>query len=436
MCYVFVRDFEWSLIMSRREPLLFLTQRLPYPPDKGDKLRSFAVLRSLAEIRDIHLGCFIDDRDDWRHLETVKAYCADLCCIGLDKRWAKLRSLRGFAAGTSLSEPYFHDADLARWVGGVLRDVRPAAAFLYSSVMGQYLPLFAGSLSPGARPPRVVMDFVDVDSDKWSQYSKARPWPMSWVYARESRRLLAYDRAVAAGVDAGVFVSPAEADLFRRLAPEVADKVHAISNGIDLDYFTADPGVPNPFPPDSRPVVFTGAMDYWPNIDAATWFAEAMLPAVQAIIPKAVFYVVGANPTPAVIKLGERAGVTVTGRVPDIRPYLTHAEVAVAPLRVARGIQNKVLEGMAMGKIVVATSQGLEGLTAVPGCDLLVADAPQDFIGATIRALTDGTSVGGSLAPIGAAAQRRAAADYRWDDKLTAFRRLLEGSAEPAFAGP
>lgn len=411
--------------MSRRKSLLFLTQRLPYPPNKGDKLRSFAVLRSLAENWDVHLGCFIDDRDDWRHRETVKAYCADLCCVGLDKRWAKLRSLRGFAAGTSLSEPYFHDADLARWVGGVLRDVRPAAAFLYSSVMAQYLPPFAGGPSPGGRPPRVVMDFVDVDSDKWSQYSRAQAWPMSWIYARESRRLLTYDRAVAARVDAGVFVSSAEADLFRRLAPEVADKVHAISNGIDLDYFTADPSAPNPFPPDSRPIVFTGAMDYWPNIDAVTWFAESMLPAVQAIIPKAVFYVVGVNPTPTVVKLGERPGVTVTGRVPDIRPYLTHAEVAVAPLRVARGIQNKVLEGMAMAKIVVATPQGLEGLTAVPGRDLLTAETPHDFIRATIRALTDGTLAGGTLARVGDAARRRVEADYRWDDKLTAYRALL-----------
>lgn len=409
--------------MGARKPLLFLTQRLPYPPNKGDKLRSFAVLRHLARRWDVHLGCFIDDPDDWRHVETVKAYCADLCCIGLDKRRAKLRSLRGLVTGTALSAPYFHDAALARWVDTVRRDVRPAAAFLYSSVMAQYLAPFTGRQGPSVGPPRIVMDFVDVDSDKWAQYSRAQSWPMSWIYARESRRLLAFDRKVAAVADASVFVSPAEADLFRRLAPEVAHKVHAITNGIDLDYFTADPaGQPDPFPPDSRRIVFTGAMDYWPNVDAAIWFAETMLPAIRAVIPAATFHVVGGNPTAVVIRLADRPGVTVTGRVPDIRPYLTHAGVVVAPLRVARGIQNKVLEGMAMGKVVVTTAQGLEGLDAEPGRDLLVADTPRDFIDAVIRVLTDG-----ALSPMGAAARQRAVAGYRWDDKLATFQRLLQG---------
>ena len=399
--------------MSHREPLLFLSQRLPYPPNKGDKLRSFAVLRHLAERWDIHLGCFIDDPEDWRHLQTVKSWCADLRCVGLDKRWATWRGLRGLATGTSLSEPYFHDASLDRWVDTVLREVQPKVAFLYSSVMGQYV---------SKRPSlRVVMDFVDVDSDKWRQYGQAQAWPMSWVYARESRRLLAFDRAVAARADAAVFVSPAEADLFRRMAPEVTHKVHAISNGIDLDYFTADPARPDPFPPGCRPIVFTGAMDYWPNIDAVIWFADTMLPAIRARIPQALFAVVGGNPPSAVIRLAARPGIIVTGRVPDIRPYLNHAHAVVAPLRVARGIQNKVLEGMAMGKLVITTGQGLEGIDAVPGRDLMVAETPQAFIEATIRALTDGT-----LAPMGAAARRRAVDGYAWADKLAAFGHLLE----------
>ncbi|MDR3439926.1 TIGR03087 family PEP-CTERM/XrtA system glycosyltransferase [Telmatospirillum sp.] len=398
------------------KPLLFLSQRIPFPPNKGDKLRSFSVLRHLAKSWKIHLGCFVDDPADWRYLDDLRPYCADLCCVGLDKRWAKLKSLRGLVSGTSLSVPYFHSRRLSQWVGTVLRDVQPQAAFLFSSVMGQYIPD-----NDRLRPRRVVMDFVDVDSDKWRQYAQMHSLPMSWVYGRESRRLLAFDRGVAGGADASIFVSAPEAALFRQLAPEVAAKTHAISNGIDFSYFSADTSQPSPFPAGSRGVVFTGAMDYWPNVDAAIWFAEEMFPAIRARVPEAVLFIVGGNPAPKVVKLGELPGVTVTGRVPDVRPYLTYASASVAPLRVARGIQNKVLEGMAMGKVVITTDQGLEGIEALPGRELLVANDVASFISATVRALTDA-----SLAPMGAAARRRIVDSYSWDDKLAEFERLLD----------
>lgn len=405
--------------------LLFLSQRIPYPPNKGDKLRSFSVLRHLAKSWKIHLGCFIDDPADWRHVDDLRPYCADLHCVGLDKRRAKLRSLTGLIAGTSLSEVYFRDPRMARWVDGVLREVRPPAAFLYSSVMGQYLR------DDGQfRPRRVVMDFVDVDSDKWRQYADMRSWPMNWVYRRESRRLLAFDREIAARVDAGVFVSAAEAALFRSLAPEAAAKIHAISNGVDFSYFSSEHRPPDPFPSGRRGVVFTGAMDYWPNEDAVAWFAESTFPTIRERAPEAVFFIVGGNPSARTRKLGDLPGVTVTGRVPDVRPYLAHAAVCVAPMRVARGIQNKVLEGMSMGRVVVTTDQGLEGIDAIPGRDLLVANDVDAFIAATLKVLTDP-----SQASIGAAARRRIVDGYSWDGKLSEFERLLgdEGRrTEPA----
>lgn len=396
------------------KPLLFLTQRMPYPPNKGDKLRSFAVLRHLAKSHEIHLGCFVDDPDDWQHVEVLRSYCASLCCLGMNKGRRKILSLTGLARGQSLSEVYFRSGALARWVDGVLRDVRPEAAFLYSSVMGQYIP--SGPL----RPERVVMDFVDADSIKWRQYSEMRSWPMSWVYQREFRTLLAFDRKVAAACDANIFVSEAEAALFCRFAPEVSDKVHAVSNGIDHAYFTADPSVPSPLPAGCPTLVMTGAMDYWPNIDGALWFADAVFPALRARVPDLYFVVVGGNPTPEVIRLGERPGIIVTGRVPDVRPYLTHASAVVAPLRVARGIQNKVLEGMAMGKIVVTTPQGLEGLDATPGEHLLVAERADALVTEVLRALTDT-----ALTAMGAAARARILAGYDWDDKLAEYDRLL-----------
>lgn len=395
--------------------LLILCQRIPFPPNKGDKLRSFSILKHLSKSWRIHLGCFVDDPDDWQYVDDLRPYCLDMCCIGLNRRWAKMRSLSGLFTGTSLSEPYFRSRRLKTWVDSVLIDLHPPAAFLYSSVMGQYL-------RPGSpfRPERVVMDFVDVDSDKWRQYADMRPWPLSWVFERESHHLLAYDAQVAAAVDSCVFVSTAEAALFRDLVPEAAAKTVTISNGVDTDFFAPETARATPFPPGTRPVVFTGAMDYWPNEDAVTWFAESMFPTIRRCVPDAVFFIVGSHPTARVMRLGALPGVTVTGRVADIRPYLAHAAVCVAPMRVARGIQNKVLEGMAMSKVVITTGPGFEGIDAIPGRDLLLADNTGAFISATVKALTDSAG-----SPMGDSARRRIVDNYAWDDKLTALERLL-----------
>ena len=397
--------------------LLFLSQRIPFPPNKGDKLRSFSVLRHLSKSWKVHLGCFIDDPNDWQYMEELRPYCEDLCCVGLDRRWAKVRSLGGLITGTSLSERYYQSAKLAKWVRETLQSGHPSAAFLYSSVMGQYL------LRPAdaeLRPARVVMDFVDVDSDKWRQYAERHAWPMSWIYRRESSHLLAFDRAVSRSTDASVFVSQPEANLYRSLVPEASPKIHAIPNGVDFTYFSLQTNHPNPFPQGSRNLVFTGAMDYWPNEDAVAWFAHSMFPAIRRQVPDSAFYIVGGNPTPMVQKLAELPGVTVTGRVPDVRPYLAHAAVCVAPMRIARGIQNKVLEGMSMSRVVITTDQGLEGIDAVPNRDLLVANSPEEFIAVTLSVMTDT-----SLARIGTAARNCIVKGYSWDDKLANYERLL-----------
>ncbi|MBC7908739.1 MAG: TIGR03087 family PEP-CTERM/XrtA system glycosyltransferase [Rhodospirillaceae bacterium] len=387
--------------------LLFLTQRLPYPPNKGDKIRSFAVLKHLAKSWRIHLGCFIDDPADRQYVDALNEFCAETMCIELNPRAARLRALRALVRGGPLSEAYFADARLAAWV----RRVKPDAAFLYSSVMGQYL-------RGVQRPPRVVMDFVDVDSDKWRQYAERQSWPMSWVYRREAARLLEFDRAMAVSADAVTFVSEAEAQLFRRQAPETAAKIRGISNGIDLDTFA--PG-PYPAPFTGPTMVFTGAMDYWPNVDAVGWFSAKILPRIRASLPTASFVIVGSNPTDEVRRLAELPGVTVTGRVPDVRPYLAHAHAVVAPMRVARGIQNKVLEGMAMGRPVITTPQGLEGIHAEPGRHLLLASGADDFAAAVLGVLN-----GAEGQHLGAAARAQMVACYDWSDKLAAFSRLLE----------
>jgi sugar transferase (PEP-CTERM/EpsH1 system associated) len=228
---------------------------------------------------------------------------------------------------------------------------------------------------------------------------------------------------VASAFDASVFVSPAEAQLFCDLAPRQAEKVTHANNGVDLDYFDPSLQHHSPYPEGVKPLVFTGAMDYWPNVDAVQWFASEVLPLVRAEEPKARFYVVGGNPAPAVKALTGLEAVEVVGRVADVRPWLQHAAVAIAPLRVARGVQNKVLEALAMARPTVVTPAALEGISARPGESLLLADEPRAVADAILLLLESP----GTGAALGRAGRQLMERDYRWQGNLEVFNHLLGG---------
>jgi sugar transferase (PEP-CTERM/EpsH1 system associated) len=404
--------------------LLFLAHRLPYPPNKGDKVRSFHLLRHLASRYRVHLGTFIDDPADWTHADVVRSMCAGSCILGLDRARARWRSLLALAGRGSLTEAYYRDRRMGAWVDSCLAAGTVSRVVVFSSAMAQYVPLPAAAV-------RVVVDFVDVDSDKWRQYAARKPWPASWVYRREARTLLELERRVASAADASVFVSAAEAALFRRLAPAAAGKVRHVDNGVDLGYFQPRAGGVDPYPPDADPVVFTGAMDYWANADAVSWFAREVFPSVRARRPSAVFYVVGARPGPDVRRLADLPGVRVTGTVPDVRPYLAHARVAVAPLRVARGVQNKVLEALAMGRPVVATPAALEGIEPSPPAGTLRVDDPVAMAEQVLWCVSDPVAA----AALGAAGRASVERHCDWAANLAGFSELVDGPAQPAAGG-
>ena len=220
------------------------------------------------------------------------------------------------------------------------------------------------------------------------QYAETASGPARAIYRREGRTLLALERRAAARADAVLLVSRAEAELFASLAPEAAARTHAVGNGVDLAYFDPSRDFPNPL--DDRPaIVFTGVMNYRPNVEAMVWFVEQVMPRLRARAAAPCLWIVGVNPSPSVLALAG-PDVRVTGRVPDVRPYLRHAQVAVAPLQIGRGIQNKVLEAMAMGLPVVATPQAREGLDACQDDELLTAANPADFAAAIGRVLDSG----------------------------------------------
>jgi sugar transferase (PEP-CTERM/EpsH1 system associated) len=351
------------------QSVLFLCHRLPWPPDKGDKIRSYRVLRRLVEHHRVYLGSFVDDPADWKYLAPVEALCAGVCVRPLKPWRARWRALASLARGEPLTVGVYRDSVMRRWVERLLADRKLEFALCFSSGVAPFV-------MPHAQLRR-VMDFVDVDSDKWHQYAQSHRGLSRLVYRREARRLAKFEQAIAAQFDASILVSEVEAGFFRRQVPASAGKVYGIPNGVDGGYWDPQRTFPNPYRSDERAVVFVGAMDYRANVDAAQWFAREVWPRIRARRQDARFYVVGSNPTPAVRALGQLAGIVVTGRVEDVRPYVAHAHIVAAPLRIARGIQNKVLEALAMEKVVLATAEAWEGIEDFEGRRGCISDSPE-----------------------------------------------------------
>jgi len=387
--------------------ILFLAHRIPFPPDRGDKIRSWHMLKHLAGLGRVHLGCFADDDADAAHLTALReALRGALGEAHVEVR----RTGRATAAARALIErkpvslTLFDSAAMRGFVGTMLAKPEVETVFTFSGQMAQFVP-------EGVRQ-QFVMDFVDMDSAKFEAYAAAGG-PLAPLHRREARRLFAFERSVAARADASLFVSEAEAALFRSRAGLRRADIRAVGNGVDVDFYRpgAVPAAEGPHPL----LVFTGQMDYQPNVDAVTWFAAEVLPALAG----ATFAIVGRNPTAAVRSLASQR-VIVTGAVPDPRPWLAAADVAVAPLRIARGIQNKVLEAMATGRPVVATPAAFEGIEAEPGRDLLVADGAAGQAEAVASLLTDPARADA----IGAAARRRVEQTYRWEARLEPLAAL------------
>ncbi len=395
--------------------ILYLVHRLPYPPNKGDKVRSYHLLKHLAARHEVHLGSFLDDPDDEQHLPRVRELCKDLHIARLNPRVAKLLSLRGLLSGEALSLPYYRDAGLQAWVDETATREGFDAVVVFSGVMAQY--------ARGLKGVKTLVDFVDVDSAKWRDYAPEHAWPMSWLYRREFDKLLGFEQRVADAAACSFFVTDNEVALFRELSPGRELRLAALGNGVDADFFTPDASRASPFAADELPLVFTGAMDYWPNVDAVTWFVNGILPALRERFPTLRFHIVGRSPTPAVLALAGDA-VNVTGTVPDVRPFLQHAAAVVAPLRLARGIQNKVLEAMAMARPVVAAATCVRAITSTAQAGLQPADTESDYVERVSALLEDREAAQAA----GRSARDFVLGAYTWDAHLAGLDRHLEAA--------
>lgn len=413
--------------------ILFLAHRVPFPPNKGEKIRAFHEIRGLRERgHEVHVLAFVDDPADLEHERALAAHCSSVTLIRLDRRAAAVRALMAVAGSSPWSLAYFNSARMRDAVARAAQSVAPQAWVTYSSPMTPYVPIDSRA--------HTLADFIDVDSEKWKAYAAASSPPSSWVYAAEARRLRAYEVSVAETFGATLLATAPEADLLRRdLTAPAASRLHALVNGVDADHFRpeATPGeARRALPPGERAflaggapcVVFTGVMDYRPNVEGVLWFAREVWPRVTRDVPGARFLVVGSKPTAAVRALDGRAGITVTGFVADTWPYLAGSAACVAPLRIARGVQNKVLEAMACGRPVVATQAALTGLAATDGVDAIAADAPEDMAAALVSLIQD---VARARA-VGSAGRAFVGRDHSWTSMLNRFAALVEAVARPA----
>jgi sugar transferase (PEP-CTERM/EpsH1 system associated) len=392
-----------------QEASLFLAHRIPYPPDRGDKIRSFHILRRLARLGPVHLACFADDAADSAHLPALRAALGGRlgeAHVEIRRTGKAAAAARALLTGKPVSLTLFDSAKLRSFVARIAKRPEIGAIVAFSGQMAQFVPQDPSQL--------FVMDFGDVDSAKFESYAE-RGGPLAWVHAREARRLGAFERATAVRADLSLFVSEAESALFRARSGLAGAGIRALQNGVDLDYYDPAPPVAPAVAPHPL-IVFTGQMDYAPNIDAVAWFAERVLPLVAG----ATFAIVGRKPAQRVRRLASDR-VIVTGAVDDVRSWLAAADVVVAPLRIARGIQNKVLEAMAMARPVVASPAAFEGIEAEAGRDLVVAEGEEAMAAAIAGLIADPARA----ASIGAAARRRVAQGYLWEKRLAPLEAMI-----------
>ena len=393
--------------------ILFLAHRTPFPPDRGDKIRSHNVLNTLARLAPVHVGCLAENEADLTHVSQLEKVAASYWMPNRS-RPLPIAGISALVRGLPISLSAFADQTLKRWVSLTLAERPISAIYVFSGQMGQYVPLDWNG--------RLVMDFVDVDSAKFESYAAAQRGPMSIVHAREGRLLRQVESDLASRAEVSLLVSDDEADLMRQRCAGQPE-IQALGNGIDCDLF--DPNTVEPHAElaasNGPHFVFTGQMDYAPNVAAVKRFARKILPAIRAQHDDAQFHIVGRAPTAEVQKLSVEPGVRVWGAVLDMKPFLAAADLVVAPLTIARGVQNKVLEAMAMSKTVLASPQALNGIKGNAGEHFVACGSNDDFVNHALQLL----EWPGDNLLIGQAARKLVAETMSWPAMLAKLPQIM-----------
>lgn len=392
--------------------ILFLTHRFPYPPNRGDRIRSYHMLRYLSEHADVWLGTLSAQPPDKESSEVLARLCKGTLIEHWHPHWKWLRAAWSFLCGRTLSEGLFHSRRLHNRLEKLAQTVQFDGIVVFCSSMAQYLDTRSFRDSAAG----VIIDLVDVDSQKWYDYAeKAHGW-RKWIYHTEGSRLRKLETELEKRCDALVVVTPEELATYKSFCK--TEKIYAVPNGVDSDFFSPAPDT-QPIP---KRCVFVGALDYHANLDGITWFIQNIWPELIEKHPEAQLDVVGSNPGAQIKRLAQRSpGVNLVGEVEDVRPYLHRSCLVTVPLRVARGIQNKVLEGMAVGKAVIASPESVEGIQAQDGEHLCICSTPREWIMRIDELFQDPAR----RITLGKQARERILQCYSWDAQLSGLGDLL-----------
>ncbi|MBU4259945.1 MAG: TIGR03087 family PEP-CTERM/XrtA system glycosyltransferase [Proteobacteria bacterium] len=400
--------------------ILFLSHRIPYPPDKGDKIRSFNEIKYFSKRNKIYLGTILDQQSEDAYLNELEQYCKEVHAIYFNKKAKLLKSL---FTGKAFSVSNFYDKSLQNYVDRTLKEKNIDAVICFCSSMAEYIfrnPLYKKAGLPNTK---LIIDYVDLDSNKWLQYARYASPPLNLIYEIENKRLFKYEVKINRSFHHSIFISQREVEVFKKLYPK-ARNIHVIPNGVDYEYFSPYQSDINQQPEtrNQKPILlFTGVMDYFANENGVKWFCKSIFPKIRAELPQAQFYIVGSRPTNMVRNLSGIDGVIVTGYVHDIRKYYWMADVCVTPLKIACGLQNKVLEAMATGNAVVATSNASGGIICHNNIDIAIADGEVSFANEVISLLKEPDR----RKEMGKRAVENIRRHYSWEKNLKAFDDLL-----------
>jgi sugar transferase (PEP-CTERM/EpsH1 system associated) len=345
--------------------LLYLSRCVPSLSENGENVRAYEQLRSLALNHRVHLACFARDAEDSENARNLHQWCSSVHVEPLPKVRALAEAAIGFTFGGSLTISFYESSGMRQHVRSMSSRVPLDATVVSSSAMAQYAL---------AELP-VLFDMIDVDSEKWLLYSQFRK--PAFAYALESRRLRNQERKFAEQAECTIVSTAQEENILRKIAPRAYTV--SVENGVDCAYFNPCEVEPPPGLKNRMVVLFTGVMDHPPNSQAAIWFARQVLPMLLSIETAVEFFIVGAQPSRAVQELSQLPGVTVTGEVPDVRPYMAASRVVVAPLKTARGLHNRVPEALAMGKHVVGSRELGRSFGAVLPTGLTCCESVPEF---------------------------------------------------------
>ncbi len=359
--------------------VLFITHRTPFPPNKGEKIRAYHLLDEMAKRHVVSLIYWLDDPNDSKHIDVLRKLChGSVVAIRLNGILAMLRGIKSLLLGRSFSEGYFYSIEFQTHVDRLIKEEQPDIVFAFSSAMGGFLR--------GVPQHRTIVDYVDVDSEKWRQLAELKSFPFSFLCRLEQRRFAKFEQKISGLARWNLFVSNAEAEVFKKSLSKGA--VAVLPNGVDAEVRrlpvrktdrtcndrTIDPKI-----------VFVGTMNYYPNTDAVRYFVGEVWPAIRRRYGSATFDIVGRCPPRQIRRLDGFEGIRVLGEVANVVPYLLRADISIAPMRSGRGVQNKVLEAMAIGVPVVASSEAIKGIQVERGEEILIGDDPESFAGQVIR---------------------------------------------------